>query len=617
MVYLEDALLVGVLISALWVFSTDYNSHFTLPKLSAIGLVAGALLLPLLLRLYYGEVNRLPTRVWLPPLLLLLWWLLGTSQSIHLQTALFGQPGRFNGLYTHLLWLTLFMLLVSLPFDLKRSHRFINLFYLVVIPVAVYGLWQYFIGSAVFDLGDARRPISSIGNPVSLAAIIGVALPFVLQELIVRQDWRGRAIFLVFFLALVLVLLLTTSRGGWLGAGAALMVFLYANRQLRIRFSKRLYRALFLVLVIAGLSVWLVDFAQISKLVFSYSSLGARLIYFTAALAIIKDNPIFGSGFESFRLVYPGYRSTGDIESMTLYDITPTMVHNDYLQVAVDNGLPALLLFIVLLISAIGLMLSTMKQQPEKRNLLIPLVAAITGFLVQAMSGWYEVSTSALFWVLLGFGVSVCLTNESGQAINNIRLTRLFMLPTLMAVIFLFYFTDCNINTLVLDNALRQMQVQHRSGRILEVDRISGLMDKNYQNNFYYRDQIGLIYMNRLAKYKRIEDYQKAHSYFSKAVEDNPFSPYVATHLILLDTLALKIKLIRQPSAGARAEVEKLAGKDPNNPTVYEVLAKYFTELRDQEGIRKNLEMMEKVAGGRENLLKRAEAQRKRAERRR
>ena len=99
----------------------------------------------------------------------------------------------------------------------------------VVVLAALVGIAQAVIDPRIFGLspfigqfGEGLRIGSFLGNPNMLASIIGLALPFALFAS-VRHDrarWPAR----VALYLLVLALLLTYSRGGWLAVGLGVTI---------------------------------------------------------------------------------------------------------------------------------------------------------------------------------------------------------------------------------------------------------------------------------------------------------------------------------------------------------------------------------------------------------
>lgn len=66
-----------------------------------------------------------------------------------------------------------------------------------------------------------------------------------------------------------------------------------------------------------------------------------RFIIWEAAWRMLQAHPLLGTGFGTFYLFYPAYRHPDDTSS-------GYMVHNDYLQLWIEGGLPALLIIMLI-----------------------------------------------------------------------------------------------------------------------------------------------------------------------------------------------------------------------------------------------------------------------------
>lgn len=99
----------------------------------------------------------------------------------------------------------------------------------VVVIAAVIGIAQAAVNPRIFGLtpfigqfGEGVRIGSFLGNPNMLASVIGLAVPFALFASVRRDRWKWAARGALY--VLVLALLLTYSRGGWLAIGLGLTV---------------------------------------------------------------------------------------------------------------------------------------------------------------------------------------------------------------------------------------------------------------------------------------------------------------------------------------------------------------------------------------------------------
>lgn len=278
--------------------------------------------------------------------------------------------------------------LVFLPFVIVavRSQRDLRLVlatmvlsYVVVFPYAVRQMIRFGdrLGIGVYETNY-------------LAAILVLLIPvaFVLSSqahLPARRAlWAGGG------LLLVLMVFLTSSRGGFLGLLAAGMLYVYRRRGIGGAV------AVLLVLLASALLLPTELGSRALATIFQDSgdlppglehSNRAHVALFWAALRMIGDSPLVGVGplnFKSLSTLYTGL-DEGNI------------AHNSFLEIAAEFGLPALAVFVLLLVvtfRALG-RAARLDGSPEARELAgwaEGLRSGLTGFLVAGcfISAQYE-----------------------------------------------------------------------------------------------------------------------------------------------------------------------------------------------------------------------------------
>jgi O-antigen ligase len=223
-----------------------------------------------------------------------------------------------------------------------------------------------------------------------LAAIIVLMVPmaFVLSsqaQLAVRRAlWAGAG------LVLVLMVFLTSSRGGFIGLLAAGMMFVYRRRGLggALAVLLLLLASALLLPTDLGSRALATIFQDGSDLPAGLEqSNRAHVALFWAALRMIADSPIIGVGplnFKALSTLYTGLHQ-GNI------------AHNTFLEIAAEFGLPALAVFLLLLVATLLTLgrASRLDGSPEARELAgwaEGLRSGLVGFLVAGcfISAQYE-----------------------------------------------------------------------------------------------------------------------------------------------------------------------------------------------------------------------------------
>jgi tetratricopeptide (TPR) repeat protein/O-antigen ligase len=571
---IEDAVIGLIFFSVTLLFSTGLLVNFTLPKLVALRVCTICLVLFWVYRIKKGEIKPVPKLIFYTGVILGLWWIFTTFFALHKPTAIHGVYGRYNGLLTHEIWLLIFFVIVSMPMDIKRIERILKLFIASLIPVSLYALVQFYGYDPVPWVQLQGRSASTIGHPVMLSALLGLALPFVItfffQEKTAMERFSWGIIFLLFLLAAIT----TLSRGPLIGivvSSTLVIVFNLKNIKLPKKQYILFFSSLIMVLVIV-LSIY-GDRGRVVDRIKSSDEIKIRLIYYKATMNIVRDNPLVGVGMENFRIIYPRYRLAEENEIAR--DIVPTMVHNGYLQTALTNGVLALLLYLTFLISIIALLIKTyMNQKDQHRKLLlIGFLASISGFLIQDLTGWLEISLTTFFWIILGLAVSLCTMESQKVVMTGAKRTVGYVL-SLSCFFILIYLSGESINRVYTDRLFWKSKMLYASSAWKEIESniLEGL--KIMENDFYYEDMAGTLYARRFGETGEEALYRKSASLFEKAHIHNEFDSYVLLHRIELETLALRKGTITKPSQYGEYAVDKLPVMDKNNPSVYEALTR-------------------------------------------
>lgn len=211
-------------------------------------------------------------------------------------------------------------------------------------------------------------------NPNEVAGTLVWILPLVLTLLVVSilrfrgvaaTFGKGRVIIngifcLVISLFSLSVLVLTQSRGAYIGFSFSVFFMIVAafprNRRL-------LYvTGLLLILAIAGVLVsahwgevkgWFSDGRSTEEnSAFSEVSLQQRVVIWSNAIKGIQDFPFTGMGLNNFRKLEPVLYPSPDLRS----ERDLGHAHNEFLQVGVELGIPGLIAFISLYLSAFWLL---------------------------------------------------------------------------------------------------------------------------------------------------------------------------------------------------------------------------------------------------------------------
>ena len=280
-------------------------------------------------------------------------------------------------------------------FFAEHEHNvFMILSSLALLVISIIGVGQYFLGKAELRWVDAKRfgniggrVTSLFSNPNILAIYLLLYFPLSLgAAFLSKSKVRWRFFYATTAVFCAFCILLTWSRGAWLGLALEIFIFLlFYSRKSRIA-------ALWLP-PITLLSIPFLP-ANFRGRLFSIGDLGEssiryRLQTWQGTLQMLKSHPVgIGVGERAWHVIYPHFALSG----------TKTVMHahNVFLQVAAELGIVGLTVFCLLIGMAIV-------RAFQKRN--ITAVAAVSGTLVMGLFDhlWYYPGMLIPFWSLLAF----------------------------------------------------------------------------------------------------------------------------------------------------------------------------------------------------------------------
>jgi len=370
---------------------------FYRPSLMVLGLVmiCSASLLLSLVR------DRERTLVWLPAnryiILYAVVYLAGTLFSVNLKASL------ASGLLS-VAFILFPVVLINCIGSRRQLDVLVELLVLAGTLVSLYGILQYLFGwgyqskawwdSSMFSDITFRVP-STLENPNMLGQYLILVIPLGGARLLSAKSWGRRVWYLCCCGLMCLCMVLTLSRGAWLGllfAGAAFFVLLNPKLILLAPFV--------LVILYFAMPETVIDrFASIGNL--SDRSTSYRVSIWMGTLAMLKDYWLcgIGPGDGAFNSVYPAYSH---------FSISAPHSHSLFLQIVCDAGICALAVFLVVLFVYFRTMCAALHRERDwtSRLLQIAFISGIFGFLVQAMTDYsfYNFRVMFLFWAWLALG---------------------------------------------------------------------------------------------------------------------------------------------------------------------------------------------------------------------
>jgi O-antigen ligase len=264
--------------------------------------------------------------------------------------------------------------------NIERGQRSDELF-MAAFATCIVGLvlWAVLQGPGTFT----GKPQGPLNDPNAFAALINLLLLPILANWL-RADLRitspaRRQITLALIAGSLFTLFLIASRGATLSFLLVLPALLWLSRRAPDHWRK--WSLLIAVSLLAFMTARFVgtDLDVASRLVATLQQGDEpRLQLFKSAWAMVLDHPWLGNGLGSFRLLYPRYRSPEE------FNTGGGWVHNDYLQLWLEAGLPMLLLLLALAAWVIVQVWRALREDRPQALNRMGYLAAIAAILIHA-----------------------------------------------------------------------------------------------------------------------------------------------------------------------------------------------------------------------------------------
>jgi O-antigen ligase len=272
------------------------------------------------------------------------------------------------------------------------------------------------------ELYSPGRVFSTFGQPNALAAYLVMTLPVAVA---MAYLVRARARIFVWGAAVVsaAALLFTLSRGAFLAAAVALaLAFAFRAHRGSLKVLQQKPSVAGLGVVVLALSIALVPSFRDGSVraadrimalgeIADGGSVQMHLDLWKVGTAMALDNPIVGIGHEMFPEEFPAYRDSllEPDRAAVFMAFRPESPHNAYIALAVGSGIPALILYLVILFGTVAIGVAALRRNVagKTRTLLLGFTAAIVAHAVTDLFMTAEPVGSWLLWLYMAVVIAL------------------------------------------------------------------------------------------------------------------------------------------------------------------------------------------------------------------
>ena len=328
-------------------------------------------------------------------------------------------------------------------FNKARLQIFFVIFTCFAVMLALHTLYQSMTGIVLFASSRVNNFLSS--TDVEYYQFTGTTVQRT-GSFFIDPNWNGAFFALVFFLPLgifvcdttfwqklcalfamiiiLLALMCTYSTGAWIAFIAGLVVFI-------IFIGNIYYRILLPIIALCIAGLMMTIFPNQIELQLQHiganNELSLRIAAWRTALQVIQAYPWIGVG-----LGHQAYLTRSNIYRVPEQFIPLSHPHNSYLEWAAMAGIPILILFVSLVLSALWLALRNWRSADMSlRSLIGAGISSTITLSINSISinGWTHFALAMIGWLILGVIASPLLYVAHDYNITKKRLVCMSTIP--------------------------------------------------------------------------------------------------------------------------------------------------------------------------------------------
>ena len=325
--------------------------------------------------------------------------------------AFMGDSQRRNGFLTYLA-LSVVMLATALTFKVESVNHLHKVAFLTGLLLSIYGLMQI----SGLDFVDWNNPynaiISTVGNPNFAAAIMSImALLIFAPVLNSGYSKLIRISSLTLTILILYTIFLSDARQGLLAFFAGLLAYMIIwafIKSKRVGYIFLLAGAFVGLLAIAGM----LQKGPLSSLLYK-GSVTVRGYYWDAGIAMVRANPFFGVGYDSYGSYFKEYREVG-YPLKYGFGITSTNAHNLPIQIFSTSGVfvGAAYMAITIFIFVVGLR-AILRASNNQKLQIGGVLSAWIAYQAQSIVSIDNIGISIWGWALGGAVLGTSFLNSS------------------------------------------------------------------------------------------------------------------------------------------------------------------------------------------------------------
>lgn len=269
----------------------------------------------------------------------------------------------------------------------------------------------------------AYRASGLMGHANLLAAYLALYLPVSIALILSTVSVRLKALLALTLVTGLPALVLTLSRAGWIDYVAAFMIVLTLGATNLV--SRKRYRFARVAIISVTVAVAIAMSPQILRRLYETdpSAVQFRLQWLETARAMILDNPVFGTGLNTYVFAQLPYSVEKTPEQMSdTYGIFWPAVHNSWALTWSEQGTTGFIFFVWMHFSVLAVAVGNLRiRDPVIHALNVGLMAGFVAIMIDGMASFFvRVEAPArMFWIALGLILAIGYWRRANEAARD------------------------------------------------------------------------------------------------------------------------------------------------------------------------------------------------------
>lgn len=330
----------------------------------------------------------------------------------------------FRVIVQGILW---YFFVFQLMKDENTVRKLVTVFVSFTGILGIHGLYQYIIGVEMpstwiesSEVGIRTRVFSIFTSPNIFGSLLVLAIPMCVALLVSTEKKIKKVVFAILGLCMCASLLFTYSRGAWIGAAFAVVVYVF------MKDKKLIIPAIFAVLLILILvpSISNRILFMLSPEYMASSMKGGRLIRWITGLQIFQEHPWIGLGLGSFG---GAVATNHGLSAIVRGEVVNTFyMDNYYMKILVEAGLVGIVVFVFMMWQVFSISTKTLyiiKDNKQAKELGTGILAGITGVMIHCfVENIFEVPMmGVLFWLFVAAMAQLWYSNYKNTKVIEKR----------------------------------------------------------------------------------------------------------------------------------------------------------------------------------------------------